>query len=354
MVIRNEIEKDQEIEQKILEILHQSDFGVTKRTLATTLGISLNRIQRVVNSLTSDGRIYLEGYGRSVKIYANNNDNAIDEEATDFKKITNENQLRYYLKDLTRRLQNTDMICQYTSLDSLIAIISHKEWYIGSPQNMNDGVELKNGLNRKHNVFFSSFMADDQESIAMWGLYAQPWKDGVRISIPKKYFTRWINDIEEIYIADPKSKQRYSDRKPITRMKADIYGMRVAYVNQDINKKSIHTITCGGAENTIMKDISDSNLIGFIKDSAWSYEKEIRMRVDISEKIMAEGISIDIPDYIIHNMSITLGPRFEGDFQDRIKNLSKVKVEGTIKKSRFYKLLNYIPCDRCQSKQNLY
>jgi hypothetical protein len=262
---------------------------------------------------------------------------------TNFEKIKNANELQSYLRDMTRRLDNTKMVCQYTGLRAALSIISKKYWYLGNPKNMNDGLEIQQGLDTRDNIFFSSFMIEKSESVAMWSMYAQPWEDGVMISIPKAQFKKWKKDIRKIYSADPQSK-KVDENMYVELDKAEVSVTRVAYIKQDINGK-IEKISCGGAKNDLLKSINAPSLIGYIKDDAWSYEKEIRLRVDLDQDIHYEGIAVDVPDYIIDSMVITKGPRFNGDLMERIK----VEVDREIKtqSSSFYEKLNYTPCDGC-------
>ena len=85
-----------------------------------------------------------------------------------------------------------------------------------------------------------------------------------------------------------------------------------------------------------------------IKDAAWSYEKEIRLRVDLRNRIAGAQIAIEIPDEIMNSIVITTGPRFN-------KNISKDQFKDVayIKESIFAGKLNYLYCDRCSRSQEI-
>lgn len=51
-------------------------------------------------------------------------------------------------------------------------------------------------------------------------------------------------------------------------------------------------------------------LTGSIKDAAWSYEREIRLRVDLNYEIADPKVAVDVPDDIMKSIIITTGPRF--------------------------------------------
>ena len=127
--------------------------------------------------------------------------------ASDFSKIESHRELIAYLTNANARLSRTTVLCQYTRLDAVVNIISDRSWYLGSPRNMNDGLELQQGLEGRDDIFFSSFMAEQRESIAMWSMYAQPWEDGIMISIPVKTFKQWMKEIKKVYRADTRTKK---------------------------------------------------------------------------------------------------------------------------------------------------
>jgi len=124
---------------------------------------------------------------------------------------------------------------------------------------------------------------------------------------------------------------------------------RVAYSTVD-NTGNVERIWCSTAYNENFKKLSYTSLIGYIKDDAWSYEKEIRLRVDLGKNVNYKGIAIEVPDYVIDSMVITKGPKFNGDLLDRIKKeCTRSMNTGS---SLFYDKLNYIPCDKCQYKES--
>lgn len=333
----------------ILELIKGSSNPLSKREIAYILKCSEDDVSRSLKELLDKGQIVNIGTGRQVKygverklpIYQTNI------YVTDFKKIKNANELISYLCNINDRLKNTLSLCQYTNLNAVINIISNSYWYLGSPVNMNDGLELQRGLNTKDNIFFSSFMAEQKESIAMWSMYAQPWEDGVMISIPVKVFKQWIRDIKVVYSADPRTKK--VDRDTFVYLdQAKVSVTRVAYTDQGANDE-IENINCGGATNYIFKLIDDLSLIGYIKDDAWSYEKEVRLRVDLGHGIHYKAVAIDVPEYVIDSMIITKGPRFDGNLMNRLKDEidRKMKTQSSL----FFDKLKYTPCDGCSYRR---
>lgn len=266
---------------------------------------------------------------------------------SDFKEIKDVDKLVAYLSDYSNRLKNTDMLCQYTSLTAVVNIVKNKYWYLGSPKNMNDGLELQNGLRRENKLYFSSFMAEQKESIAMWSMYAQPWQDGVMISIPTSEFKKWVRGINMIYAAN---KDKTCDEESKFNLnKFSVSLTRVAYSNQDENG-NVSSLSCGTAKNTIFKSVDDKSLRGYIKDEAWSYEKEVRLRIDFDEDENCYGVAIPITDELISSMVITKGPRFDGDLKESLDNIIKQRLKTG--SSLFYDKLKHTPCDSCSYKND--
>ena len=119
---------------------------------------------------------------------------------TNFSKIFSVEDLKVYLDNFNERLKNRDFLYHYTKLDRVVDIFESRKWHLGNAKCMNDRLEYANGnFEQWENIFFASFMTDVKESIAMWSMYAQPWEDGVLITIPKKAVVNWIKSVELIY-----------------------------------------------------------------------------------------------------------------------------------------------------------
>lgn len=229
-------------------------------------------------------------------------------------------------------------VCHYTTIDAVKGIFNEKLWYLGSPRKMNDGLELSSFDDRRwNNVFFCSLLNDVCESIAMWSMYAQPWEKGVMIKIPMSTLKEWITGNPEIYEADDGVKNLSRDKR-LSNEKLFIHA--VAYSTSQIDGDSDEVLKCGGESNHLIKESwKNPNLIGYVKNAAWEYEKEIRLRVDVDDAdICHKGVAIDIPDTIISSFEVVAGPRFEtrSDYSNIITSISL-----------FSGKLNRIYCDTC-------
>ncbi len=331
------------IEVSILNLLRESNYPISSTIIVEILKSNKSSVNRALKKLVENKYVFKINYSKEKKYILTEKSSSykFTPHVSDFKNIKTSDELIAYLSDINRRLSNNSMIYQYTNLSSAINIIKNGYWYLGTPKNMNDGLELQQGTDAWDNIFFSSFMTEQKESIAMWSMYAQPWENGVMISIPVREFKQWVKDIRIVYSADPKSKK--IDRNNFVYLNnAKISVTKVAYSNQNNNKK-YRLITCGSAQNSILKRLDDPKLIGYIKNDAWSYEKEVRLRVDLGTDFDFQGVAIDIPDYLINSLTITNGPRFKGDIMEQVK--SEIKKSIKTNSSLFYGNLKYIPCD---------
>ena len=354
--MNNEIMKDTGIDSlrdQLVDYLEILDYPATLRDMCNALNVSGPTIRRIVNVLISEKEISFikgpgnkSGYMLSSKLTSQKRYET--QRITDFSLINEAEDLLRYLTDSNHRLKNDSYVCQYTSLRAAFSIIKSGYWYLGNPKAMNDKLEYERYDEYKwNNIFYSSFMIEKNESIGMWSMYAQPWDKGVMISIPTNLFKKWARETEYVYRADPETKKT-DENDRLDKNTAKISIGRVAYTDYEYNTKDNKAcISCGDAKNHNFTDLYHYDaLIGLIKDEAWSYEKEIRLRVDLKDVNNFKGVSLKIPEYILKAIIITLGPRH---FQIDSKELRFISKKGIgIKNSVFYNKLQWIPCDSCE------
>ena len=265
-----------------------------------------------------------------------------------FDTIDNLNDLKKYL-DSGARLNNSRFLYQYTTISALVNMLRSKTVHLSNAKYMNDQLEYQNGdSDIWGNLFFSCFMMEEDESIGMWSMYAQPWRDGVKISIPKVILRRWVDETKELIEISQETKQ------PTGRTISDtnafkIWLSAVAYSNYDgLNlKEDAEVLRCGTQENTILKNVPHRpELTGYIKDMAWAYEKEIRVKTQFDNDVGFDRVAIKMPDYVIESMIITPSPLFEGDLVERIE--SEIRLQMQTSTSKFVgKLKIRSACDSC-------
>ncbi len=258
-----------------------------------------------------------------------------------FEIISNPVELIQFLSSSEKiRGLSEEYVSHYTRVETLKNILNGQSFYLNNPRNMNDGLEFKCESFDCTNLFFTSFSLENSENMGMWSMYGQPWNQGVRISIPRKNFIKWIDSISEVKLVDKGNKSMLTGFKPSI--------SRVAYVESS-EDGSINNIKCGEAKpNKNIKNIDSPLLAGYVKDSAWSYEKEIRLRVDLDKSVndAGERVAVKIPDEIFEEMIITTGPRFPENY-----DLSDIKKNHEIRKSIYAGKLNYVYCDKCVTKK---
>lgn len=277
--------------------------------------------------------------------------------ATNFSKINSPQDLIAYLSNSGKRLtptknNGTQYVYHYTKLSNVVSIINSRSWWLNSPQAMNDGLEFKNILEFQelNAVFFASFMYNSSESIAMWSMYAQPWEDGVLIRIPVATFRNWIKNTKTIYpVFCLENQKPILERSAIPYKKLSI--VRVAYTNADsVQYKSDEIMICGKAENKLLKNTPHlPDLVGYIKDMAWEYEREVRVLAIVDKSIRCDRLAIELPDNLIDSIEIVAGPRFSGNLSERIRQ--EIQRLFTTNQSLFSGKLNWIPCDSCPEKR---
>ena len=272
-----------------------------------------------------------------------------------FEDATSPEELIASLRSRASTAQNTyngvtKYVCHYTKMSAVIAILKSKKWYIGSPKNMNDGLELMR-LEDMHadNLFFASFCMDDKESIGMWSMYSQPWDEGVLIRIPIEKFKSWVKDSTAIYDADKKTKEAGALIE-----NAKILYHAVAYTNVDSKvENEVDCLVCGSQQNNHPFDIqNDPAFIGYVKDIAWAYENEYRIRIETDPAETHSAVAIDIPEDVLNSFEFVTGPRFKENFLALIRQSVNRRLNPVIKESLFTGRLTWVYCDSCKYKNS--
>lgn len=264
-----------------------------------------------------------------------------------FADIDNERDLLDYLQSCLKNKQNSlnkkpKYFYHYTKDSTIIDILKSNKWYMGSPLDMNDGLEKIYLLDNKiDNIFFASFLTDEDENLGMWSMYSQPWSNGVIIKIPIASVKKWIALNPKVYAADKNTKQpikEINDYKLLTNS--------VVYVDMSNEiTNGIRGIKCGNQLNYKMIPLTPSKFGGYIKDKAWSYEREIRVRIETQQKY--DGVCMEIPSKILNTFEFVTGPRYTGNLLARIRKVDPKFNGERIIPSLFTGRLSWVYCDSC-------
>lgn len=279
----------------------------------------------------------------------------------------------------------------YTDLRSVIGMIKNNKFHLSNGNKMNDHDETKRGSADvwKH-IYLASFNFGDNENMALWGLYSIPWETGVRLEIPGKTMRAWIDGLKHkspLYVVGKDSLGSFTYDlidNPYHTVLTDV----VYADNQGLKKDSSTNLqnplilkhNSGKLEAPADMDCKPG-MSGFIKNEAWSYEQEVRIRIDTYEPLInkqdnksiaksidsesvtdddyiVEQVAVDFPDEIIEECRITACPWFDGNLEEKlreaIRNIQQIEPSknmpfGQIGRSKFSDLVNNMkrPCWQC-------
>ena len=262
---------------------------------------------------------------------------------TGFSYITEAKELVSFLNNPDRFI-NIKYFTKYMKLSTLKNMFTNEMMFINNPSNMNDLYEYGafHDKSKWEKICFASFIGQSDENMAMWSMYGQPWKDGVMISIPKKDLVKLVDNQPKLVSAEyDKVDHMYKPGNEVTSSDDMLSIVRVAYVNGK-------TIVYRNEENkNFSNPYSIPEFIGYLKDIAWDYEKEMRIRVDLPMSYKEKAIFLKLPQELLQQVIITTGPRFEGNMLTSLPEKYKL-IE--IKTSRFKEKLAWTPCDNCSYK----
>jgi hypothetical protein len=207
---------------------------------------------------------------------------------------------------------------------------------------MNDQLEYKNGYKPIWDkLYFASFIVNKRENIGMWSIYAQPWKDGIKISIPISSFLKLLDSTMSLRVVnkDESLSKIYENKDE----HLGIYMSAVAYTNCDSkeSKDEGEVLNWNTVKNKNFDKVSKNHeLTGYIKDAAWSYEQEIRLKALFDKPKNYHRLAINI-ESILNDMILVTGPLFEGSLGQRLLSDTKdydgnsFKIDSSIFQNRF-------------------
>jgi len=199
---------------------------------------------------------------------------------------------------------------------------------------MNDMQEITKGnLTDWKSIYISSFAYGKSENIAMWGIYGLPHNEAASISFPSKIFSKWIPVIKSVY--DPENNYKEIDAEFEIQLTDVVYAGGKRGSDDQIlkwNDKSL-MIEQSANPNNLRFISSEEQMTGYIKNYAWAYENEVRIRIKLDKPIAQKRIAIKIPEEFFsmrekaENVKITYGPWN----QDAVKEKKIQKFEAQLK-----------------------
>lgn len=240
----------------------------------------------------------------------------------------------------------------YTSWDSFKKIYTNQSFLLtrGNSLSINDQHEalMKGSWEMWNKTYIGSFAFGSSENMAMWGLYGLPWEDAVRISIPKEEMLYWIKNLSSVSLWDNGAKAQI--------IPAKISLTDIIYIGG--NKGDKHLKLTHKDKNLTISQTNHFNkldenpiMTGYIKNYAWHYENETRIRVELPRDTGFEKILLNIPTETVEAMQITTGPYFRWKDDDVYQKLCN---ENKVFESGFKNLVRYRAiCSMCQHENFL-
>ena len=246
-----------------------------------------------------------------------------------FSRIDSSDELKRFLE---KKGCEHGFVYHYTTFEKLKCILSSKRWRFGNASKMNDLHEymVKGSNSEKWDRTFSTcFSFGNEDNIAMWSMYGIPWEDAIRIRITKTFLNNDEKTIafENITLHDICYYLGYfGERRVLTDCPLH---RDVCLPDCDIcPEKALHWWSQRNKQTYIVEDNSrlKEELIGYVKNAAWEYEKETRLDVSLSSQSsgLYDYIELPIGDDFINEIHISLGPRSGLTVDDVKKKIAEI------------------------------
>lgn len=269
------------------------------------------------------------------------------------REITGLEELREYL---AAKGMNHRNYLHYTNFSGLIGMIGSGYFHLSKGDRMNDRQELKKGSPEVwENTFIGSFAYGQNENMAMWGLYGLPWEDAVCISIPRKQMLEWVRGMTRIYALEEDGLYAAIDAQSKTVLTDVAYAGEPEDAEFTIRRYD-ETIRVT-ADKRELRDVNTSPVLtGYVKNDAWHYENEVRLRISFENCGKLDRIAVALPPGTVDSMTVVFGPWSQKDAVDRLENRIKEIIGNenglSRRESIFAGLVQYqTACRYCTGKK---
>ncbi|NLA43861.1 hypothetical protein GX865_07015 [Candidatus Saccharibacteria bacterium] len=208
----------------------------------------------------------------------------------------------------------------YTNCDGVVGMIDSGYLWLSRGDIMNDRQELTKGSPEEWpNIYLASFVYGESENVAMWAIYGLPHNEAACISFPNRKFHTWVTNITELY--NPKESYERVDVEFDVDLADVVYvGGKRGAPNAILKRGDDQFVYDDGLESGKLYNLSNEpKLTGYIKNIAWAYENEVRIRVKLRNNHTnrfnnLNRIAIRLPeDFFVSDkddetISITSGP----------------------------------------------
>lgn len=201
----------------------------------------------------------------------------------------------------------------YTSLEALYQICSNKTLRFSRMKKMNDEFEqVLFCTNRDFFFCLSKGVDEEKDNFGLWAMYG-------KLNVKKSNKAEDIG--VKIYFPSSTIKQIRIENKSLIQH-------HIAYTDLiDNYDKPTNREIYVGSHSTEINDFDKDKCSGFIKDVAWRYENEMRLRIaGDSERITDKTKDIPISDEILSSLKVYPSPLYT---LDEVEKAFKERCGGT-------------------------
>lgn len=234
------------------------------------------------------------------------------------KDVQNSSELQRYLQE---QAQKSDRLYHFTTLDSLLCIIANKTFRLSRMDLLNDKAEVKLGDHRDDLKYYTMSFSRETEYISMWAMYGRSSGIKLRLDFDRKKLQTAINNNFFYDTSSGREKiEIYSDKTPGHFSKKDFLISDMVYLDKKSkelkhNEQKFISITSSTS--------LENDMTGFIKYDAWEFERETRLRVQISNHLrdnqVPRYIFAGINDELIKDFHITFNPWMSPEMKQFVK-----------------------------------
>lgn len=251
-----------------------------------------------------------------------------------FQSINNSCALKSFLKDMAKEHR---YLYHYTTSTALETILKTRKWKFSSARKTNDLHEcyFKGCVDEWKYIYSCSFSHGDEDNIGMWKMYGEK-KQSICMKINISSILNWIQYLEQ-------EKEFYyrtrllSEHDSLYRCEIDSLSMHdIAYIHgwQDDGCSKVCWGNIVNPTNWTKNISAEHELTGFIKNSAWEYEKETRIMVSLRKPEWGDKkqekpteIFVSTNDDLLYGIEeITFSPFSTETRNELINNVKKLRA----------------------------
>lgn len=242
--------------------------------------------------------------------------------------VSSDNELKQYLMN---QANSYERLYHYTTYEALLSIIKGKCFRLSRLDLLNDKAELKLGQHNEMIKHYVMSFTREKEYVSMWAMYGKTNGIKLRLDFDGKNFfnkkAKIYSDSEKHTLINKYTTKKLFELEP-GNYREPIQFSDIAYLDKTSNTIKHNTRPFKGL--SVNEKIIDS-ITGFVKYDAWEFEKETRLKVQLSkdnystDKELPEYIYYSIPDDLIRSFHVTYNPWMSQILKEEIqKSLSRI------------------------------